>query len=466
MKRSIALLMGAALTVPLIAAAGCSDGGTSASDRLIEVTVAGTDTQMWADIRDDFNEVNESGYVVELSVAQNPEAVLENQFNNGDSPDLVLLPTGRGEGFTETLVRGRALRCLSDLLERNVYGEDVKLRDKFLNGFLSTAATNPYQSELSSDTQTYMLPVSFTPYGMFYNTDVVDSAGGGVYELPASWDVYLNLRPSVTAYNASAAEGERLYMYGYAAAQDNEAIIAPTVASYGGIILAERMLNYDYIYDNASFASAVTTFGEMNSLLSTGETETGLGDYILTEGAVQALVDGDLMFLAGGASTLAQLAEADGYDASKIGFTAAFAANESSQRYAMTDFEQIYIPAQADNAEGAEEFLLYLFSDRAADIMLEHGTVLPTQYALSHMSGKVSADKELLCSVFSDGTVRPCSGQEAVIDADALSSLEADWNSAFTGNFATSVLIGRNTQVWTDNLKSNVVKLRSALLGN
>lgn len=465
MKRVFAMLTGILLVAPLAVLAGCSNAQTMPGDRLIRVTVAGTDTEMWSAVRDDFNEANEGGYVVEFSVAQNPEAVLENQFNNGQAPDLVLLPTGRGEGFTESLVRGRALHGLGDLLERNVFGEDVKLRDKFLNGFLSTAATNPYQSELSSETQTYMLPVSFTPYGLFYNTDLM---GGGTYELPSAWDGYLNMRPAVTAANENVAENERLYMYGYTSAQDNEAIIAPTVATYGGITLAERFLNYDYIYDNAGFASAVTTFGEINSLLSTGESESGLGNYVLSQNAVQALIDGKLMFLAGGESTFAQF-EAEGitgYDASKIGFTAAFAANDSSQRYTMTDFEQIYIPSQADNVAGAEEFLLYLFSNRAADILLDHGTVLPTRYALDNMSGHVTAQQELLYSVFEDGTVRPCYGQEAVIDADALAAVEVNWDSAFSGNFTTNVLIGRNTDVWLDGMKSTVVKLRSALLGN
>ena len=465
MKRSIALLLGTTLAVPFMLCAGCSDADPIPKERLIQITVAGTDTEMWSAVRDDFNEANEDGYVVEFSVTQNPETVLESEFNNGQAPDLVLLPTGRGEGFTESLVRGRALHGLGDLLERNVFGEEVKLRDKFLSGFLSTAATNPYQSELSSETQTYMLPVSFTPYGLFYNKDLM---GGGTYELPSAWDGYLNMRPAVTAANEGAEDADRLYMYGYTSAQDNEAIIAPTVATYGGVTLAERMLNYDYIYDNANFASAVATFGEINSLLSTGETESGLGNYVLSENAVQALIDGKLMFLAGGESTFAQF-EAEGvtgYDASKIGFTAAFAANDSSQRYTMTDFEQIYIPSQADNIAGAEEFLLYLFSDRAADILLDHGTVLPTRYALDNMGGHVTAQQELLYGVFKDGTVRPCYGQEAVIDADALASVEADWNASFSGAFTTSVLIGRNTQVWTENLEESVVKLRSALLGN
>ena len=456
MKRSIALLLGTTLAVPFMLCAGCSDADPIPKERLIQITVAGTDTEMWSAVRDDFNEANEDGYVVEFSVTQNPETVLESEFNNGQAPDLVLLPTGRGEGFTESLVRGRALHGLGDLLERNVFGEEVKLRDKFLSGFLSTAATNPYQSELSSETQTYMLPVSFTPYGLFYNKDLM---GGGTYELPSAWDGYLNMRPAVTAANENVAANDRLYMYGYTSAQDNEAIIAPTVATYGGVTLAERMLNYDYIYDNANFASAVATFGEINSLLSTGETESGLGNYVLSENAVQALIDGKLMFLAGGESTFAQF-EAEGvtgYDASKIGFTAAFAANDSSQRYTMTDFEQIYIPSQADNIAG---------SDRAADILLDHGTVLPTRYALDNMGGHVTAQQELLYSVFKDGTVRPCYGQEAVIDADALASVEADWNASFSGAFTTSVLIGRNTQVWTENLEESVVKLRSALLGN
>jgi len=471
MKRYLPLVMGLIAAVSVTGMAACSNHAEpEQGSRLIEVTVAGNDPLLWTAIRDDFNKANEKGYTVEFSVAPDPEVVLENRFNNGKAPDLVLLPTGRGEGFTEELVRSRALNNLEGVLDCNVFGETVKLRDKILNGFLSTSATNPYQSELASDTDSYMLPVFFQPYGLFYNKDLVtpDGAAEGTYKLPATWDAYLSLRPSVSEANEDVAESEMLFMYGYGDAQANEAIIAPTVASYGGITLAERMLNYDYIYDNAKFNTALSTFGDINSLLSTGETESGFGNYVLATDAAQALINKKLLFLAGGADTFAAFT-ADGienYDASKIGFTASFAANDSSQRYAMTEFEQAYIPAQSDNAEGAEQFLLYLFSDRAADIMLSHGRVLPTRYALDHMQGHVSAEEQLLFNVFADGSVRPCSGQEAFIDASVLATLEADWNTSYTGTFATSVLLGRNTQVWTDNLKSNAVKLRSALLGN
>ncbi len=468
MKRFLVLCISLTLAVSIPAAVGCNKKDQT-KNRLIEITVADGDTDLWTALRDDFNEASDGEFTAEISVAQNPESVLEYSFNNGNAPDLVLLPTGRGVGFTEDLIRSRAIVNLDELLDRNVYGEETKLRDKFLSGFLSTGATNPYQSELSPETSSYMLPVFFEPYGLFYNKELMtaDGAAEGTFKLPDAWDGYLNLRPSVTAKNAGAEDSDKLYMYGYISAQDNEAIIAPTVASYGGLTLAERMLNYDYIYENTDFASALTTFGEINSLLSTGETESGLGNYVLSENAAQALVDEKLMFLAGGADVMEQLKVLENFDFSKIGFTAAFAANDSSQRYAMTDMEQIFIPQQAENREGAEEFLLYLYSDRAAEIMLkEGGRVLPTKYALENAGGYVDKGLMLLINVFADGSVHPCFGQEAVIDADVLATLEASWSTVYANGFTSSVLLGRNTQVWTDNLKHDSVILRSALLGN
>ncbi len=470
MKRIFALCMSVILVAALTSAAGCGKGEAT-HERVVEIAVADDDAALWTALRDDFNEANRENYIAEVSVAQTPETVLDYAFNNGAAPDLVLLPTGRGAGFTEHLTRSRALTNLDGLLDRAVFGEETKLRDKFLGGFLATGATNPYQSELSPETSAYMLPVFYEPYGLFYNKELMtaDGTAQGTYKLPGTWDAYLNLRPAVTAANEGAQAGERLYMYGYASAQDNGAIIAPTVASYGGLTLAERLLRYDYVYENGSFASALATFGEINSLLSTGETESGLGNYVLNENAAQALVDKKLMFLAGGAETLKQCkAEGvTGYDVSKIGFTAAFAANDSSQRYALTDMEQIFIPSQADNAEGAKEFLLYLFSDRAAGVALEKaGRVLPTKYALENASKYLDEEQTLLYNVFADGAAHPCYGQEAVIDADTLAGLEANWNTVYLSGFATNVLLGRNTQVWTDNLKHDSVILRSALLGN
>lgn len=468
MKKFLTICLSLALLAGVVTFSGCGEK-TTEENRRVEITVASSDIALWSAIRDDFNVAMDGKYVAELSVAANPESVLESNISNGLAPDVVLLPTGRGAGLTEELIRNRALKNLDSLLEKNVFGEEVSLSEKFLNGFLSTSLTNPYQMNLASETSTYMLPLFYDVHGLFYNKELMTENGGeGAYKLPDTWVQYLNLRPSVTAANEGVAESDRLYMYGYGSTQDNESIIAPTIASYTGNILVERMLNYDYIYDNADFAAALGTFGEINSLLSTGETESGLGNYVLGTNAAQALLNKKLMFLAGSADTYKDFkAEGvTGYDISKLGFTASFSANDSSRRYAKTEMEQIFIPLQADNVAGAEAFLLYLFSNRAADKMLENKKVIPTKYALENAGSKIDAEQMLIYNVFSDDTIYPCNSDEALVDASQLGEVGVNWDSCFADGFTTYALLGRNTPVWTDNLKANCVILRSALLGN
>ena len=54
----------------------------------------------------------------------------------------------------ETLTKEKALLPLTDVLEMTVPGENVKVKDKIVPGFLDTLATNPY-----GDGVTYYAPM-------------------------------------------------------------------------------------------------------------------------------------------------------------------------------------------------------------------------------------------------------------------------------------------------------------------
>lgn len=117
----------------------------------------------------------------------------------GNYPDVVLLATGRKLALTETLIKDKALEDVTSVLDMNVYGEDVKVKDKLVPGFTDTLATNLY-----NDGKTYMAPMFYSPTGLFYNAALLKEKG---WEVPKTWDEMWALG------DKAKAEGISLFTY-------------------------------------------------------------------------------------------------------------------------------------------------------------------------------------------------------------------------------------------------------------
>ena len=110
---------------------------------------------MWTDVVAAF-ETSHPGVTVELTIDKKIEDVISPGMKAGDYPDVVHLATGREAGLTETLTKEKALLPLTDVLDMMVPGEEVKVKDKIVPGFLDTLATNPY-----GDGITYYAPMFY-----------------------------------------------------------------------------------------------------------------------------------------------------------------------------------------------------------------------------------------------------------------------------------------------------------------
>ena len=164
----------------------------------IAALVSGYGDQLWVDIKEAYEAANEN-VTIELTQASNLEEVIRPNMQAGNYPDAVLLATGREEGLTETLIRENELENLTDILDMNVYGEDVTVNEKLLDGFVDTLVTNPY-----GDNDTYLMPMFYSPTGLFYNSTILEENG---WEVPATWDEMFELG------EAAAAEGISLFTY-------------------------------------------------------------------------------------------------------------------------------------------------------------------------------------------------------------------------------------------------------------
>src|SRR5699024_5890181 len=133
----------------------------------------------WEDIVDQYEEANEN-VTIDLTIDKKIEDIERPKMQSGDYPDVFLLATGRDQALTETMIKDNELEDISDILDMDVYGEDVKVGDKILDGFTDTLATNPY-----GDGDMYLAPMFYSPSGMFYNKGLFEEKG---WDVPETWD--------------------------------------------------------------------------------------------------------------------------------------------------------------------------------------------------------------------------------------------------------------------------------------
>ena len=112
----------------------------------------GYGADMWSEVVKAF-EASHPGVTVELTIDKKLEDVISPAMKAGDYPDVVHLATGREAALTETLTKENALLPLTDVLDMTVPGEDVKVKDKIIPGFLDTLATNPYGDGVTYSTE-------------------------------------------------------------------------------------------------------------------------------------------------------------------------------------------------------------------------------------------------------------------------------------------------------------------------
>lgn len=137
---------------------------------------SGYGEDMWHEIKDSYEAANEN-VELELTLAANLEEVIRPNMQAGDYPDVVLLSVSREEALPETLIKEDGLENLTDVLDMQVYGEDQTVNEKMLPGFTDTLVTNPY-----GDDETYLMPMFYSPTGLFYNSGIFEEKGWDIPE--------------------------------------------------------------------------------------------------------------------------------------------------------------------------------------------------------------------------------------------------------------------------------------------
>ena len=385
MKKAIALGLSSALILTLFA--GCKapeDTGSGSGSKKTTLKVAALESaygaDMWKQIKAAFEAENE-GVTVELTIDKNLEDVISPDMKAGNYPDVIHLATGRPLALTETMTKDNALRDLSAILEMTVPGENVKVKDKILPGFLDSSLTKPY-----SDGKTYLMPMFYGPCGLFYNKANF-TEGGGDLELPTTWDEFFAL-----------ADKTDIPLFTYPVAGYLDAFTYAMMAEVGGQDFFNKALQYDEeVWSSPEMDQMFEVLGKLAANTNPATPSYANSDNFTKN--QQMILDNEALFMPNGNWVIGEMADAPRAEGFEWGFMALPAMTDGGDRYSYTFFEQCWVPAGSENQDLAKVFISYLYSDEAAATFAEAGAVQP----ITGMTDKLSADNQVYYSVYDNG---------------------------------------------------------------
>lgn len=319
---------------------------------------------------------------VEMTIEKNIEDVIGPTMKSGEFPDVIHLAVGQPKGLTETFVKDNNMTDLTDVLSMTVPGETATVGEKIIPGFTDTTITNPY-----NDGKTYLMPMFYSPTGLFFNEGLFEQKG---WEVPTTWDEMWAL--------GDKAKAEGIALFSYPTTGYFDSFFYALLNEVGGPQFFTNAMNYtEGVWQSAD---ATQTFDIITKLASyTEKTVPANGNKDNFTKNQQLILDNKALFMPNGTWVVGEMEKAPRADGFKWGFTALPAVTDGGDRYSYTFFEQIWVPAKAENADLAKQFIAYLYSDEAAAIFAKAGAVQP----IAGMSDKLEGDNKLFYSIYDNG---------------------------------------------------------------
>lgn len=443
-KRLISLLLAASMAFGL-AACGSSGGDDKSSEGGSEesktLKVAAVETaygaDMWNEVCAAFEAAN-PGVTIELTVDKKLEDIITPQMKSGEYPDVILRAVGAESGLTETFVKDNNVVDMSDVLEMTVPGEDVTVKDKILPGFVENSITNPYE-----DGKTYLMPMFYGPCGLFYNQGLFDEKG---WEVPETWDEMWEL--------GDKAKAEGIALFTYPTTGYFDAFFYALLHETMGAEDFQKAMKYEEgIWDTDGAQKAFDIVAKLTEYTEqTTPANANDNDFRKNQ---QLILDNKALFMPNGNWVIGEMADAPRADGFEWGFTALPAAEEGGERASYTFFEQIWMPAGAENQDLGKQFIAYMYSDEAAKIFAEKGGAVQP---IEGMSDMLDGDAKVYYSIYDTGAV-------AVMDAFATTDpVEGVTTRSTFFDPINSLVTGDKTKAdWIDQIKTDSDKLREAL---
>lgn len=455
MKKIITVLCAAVLTASMFA--GCQPSPSPTPEPLPDPTIAplpdptqapeavtlnvavfegGYGADMWREVATAF-EAKVPNVKVELNINKNLEDAIGPAMKAGDYPDAVYLAVGRPAALTETMIKENALADITDMLSMTVPGESVTVKDKMLAGFTDTLVTNPY-----NDGKTYLAPMFYSPNGLFYNKALFESKG---WTVPNTWDEMWAL--------GDKAKEEGIALFTYPTSGYFDGFMNAMLYSAGGPSFFNDCMTYkEGIWQSENATKVFDIIGKLATYVEpTTVANANNENYKKNQ---QLILDNKALFMPNGTWVSGEMADAPRAEGFAWATTGLPALAEGGDKYCYTFFEQMWIPAQAKNADLAKQFLAYMYSDEAAAIFAKQSAIQP----IKGMSEKLEGENKDFFSVYNDGT-KACMGGFAATDPVE----GVNMGDTLLGTISSIVSGDKTVDQWKEDVTAASDKLRAAL---
>lgn len=406
-KRILSVLLCAAMVASLLV--GCGSKDDAVKDTPVEdeantpaddaadaeagvVKVAAVETaygaDMWTAVAEGFEAA--TGIKVQLTVDKNLEDVISPDMKAGNYPDVIMRAVGAESGMTETFIKENNLVELTDVMDLTVPGESTTVGAKMLGGFTENTTTQPY-----GDGKIYLMPMFYSPCGLFYNAGLFEEKG---WDVPTTWDEMWAL--------GDVAKEEGIALFTYPTAGYFDCFLYALMHEAFGADFT-KALNYEEGIWETDAANEIFAILDKLADYTEATTPANANDDNFQKNQ-QLVLDNKALFMPNGNWVIGEMAEAPRADGFEWGFTALPAVTEGGERASYAWFEQVWMPAAAENVDAGKQFIAYLYSDEAAAIFAAQGAIQP----INGLADTLEGDAALYYSIYDTGAV-------AVLDAFA-----------------------------------------------
>ena len=387
MKKNLFLVISALAVVLSFTSCG-KKAEKSADGQTLKLAVVETayGAQKWHQVVAAFEELN-PGVKVELTIDKKLEDLIDPSIKAGKYPDVIMRAVGGAQGFTEKFVKGKQLENLDSVLAMNVPGESVKVGDKILNGFVDNATCQPY-----GDGKTYLMPMFYSPCGLFYDADLLADNG---WTVPQTWDEMWEL--------GDKAKAKGISLFTYPTSGYFDAFLYALLHETMGPAMYDKAMNFaEGIWETPEAKQAFDIIAKLTKYTEP-TTPANANDSNFTKNQ-QLILDGKALFMPNGTWVVGEMANAPRRDGFKWGFTALPAVKKGGERASFGWFEQVWMPSQAKNKDLGKEFIAFLYSDKAGQIFAkatEDGG--PAIQPIFGLAEKLSGDDKMFYSIYDTG---------------------------------------------------------------
>lgn len=339
---------------------------------------------------------------VQVRIERELADVLNRENAMGEYSDVVYFNLGQPSAYTETQLNTGEVLDISDVFSN--------ISDRMDSNFHDTAISNYF-----GDGKQYLLPIKYTPAGLFYNTELVGE--GKEYELPETWEDMWALGEQVRA--------DGRYLFTYPVRGYFDTTLQGLLDMAGGTEYLTKALQYgENTWDSDEGRQVLETIAKLvdpaNEFLhpDTVANANAEGGFKLNQ---QAVIDGTALFMPNGDWIVEEMKDTTPEENFHWGIMPIPALEEGGDRVTVSFTEQAWIPKQANNVEDAKAFLEFIYSEEGTEIMVENGFVLPVNDVTDLLEDGYQKD---FFSVYDQEGVRASIGAFAPYDTAALPNVD------------------------------------------